>query len=45
MNDRKLGGDFMYINPFLAGVLATIGAELLLVVLFSLYIGWRDKKK
>ncbi len=35
----------MYINPFLAGILATLGTELLLIVLYSLYTVWRDKKK
>ena len=36
MNLQKLADDkedIMYINPFVAGVLATIGAELLIIVL------------
>ena len=36
MNLQKLVADkegTMYINPFVAGVLATIGAELLIIVL------------
>lgn len=35
----------MYINPFLAGILATIGTELLLVVVSTLYSTWKEKKK
>lgn len=34
----------MYINPFLVGVLGTIGTELLLIVLYAFYTVWRDKK-
>lgn len=35
----------MYINPIAVGVLGTIGAELLLVVLFAIYTVWRNKRK
>lgn len=28
----------MYINPFLAGVLATIGAEMLLMIAYALIV-------
>ena len=35
----------MYINPFLAGVLATIGAELALMLFSSLIIIFRGSKK
>ena len=42
---KRKEGDFMYINPFLAGILATIGTELCLVVLYATYTVWRDKRK
>lgn len=35
----------MYIDPFVAGILATIGTQLLLVVICSIYSVWRDKRK
>ncbi len=35
----------MYIDPFLAGILATIGAELLSAVVYAFYSGWRDGRK
>lgn len=35
----------MYINPFVAGILATIGTELLLIVFYALYTTWRGKRK
>jgi hypothetical protein len=35
----------MYINPFLAGVLATIGAELAIMFISSLIIIFRRSKK
>ena len=41
MNDQT-GGDSMYINPFLAGILFTILVEVVLIVLFSL---WKGGKK
>lgn len=34
----------MYINPFWAGVLATIGIEIALVLLFLFYAAWRSRK-
>ena len=35
----------MYINPFLAGVLSTIGVELVLVVAVSVYYALKTTKK
>lgn len=35
----------IYINPFVAGILATIIAEFLLALLYGVYLNWRDKKK
>ena len=35
----------MYINPFLAGVLATIGTELAAIVILSVVSYLKDKKK
>lgn len=35
----------MYINPFLAGVLATIFAEIALVVVMSFVLVYRGKKR
>ena len=34
----------MYINPFLAGVLATVGVELIALVVWSLVTAGRRKK-
>ena len=31
----------MYINPFAAGVIATIGVEMLLIIAYALIITWR----
>ena len=31
----------MYINPFVAGVLATIGVEMLLMIAYALIVTWR----
>lgn len=33
----------MYINPFLAGILATIGTELLLIVIVALILSGGDR--
>ena len=35
----------MYINPFVGGILCTIGVELLIVVLGALISIWRDKRR
>ncbi len=35
----------MYINPFLAGVLATIGVEMAVVLVGSLISVWKDGRK
>lgn len=35
----------MYVNPFLAGVLCTIGLELLFVVLWAILSSLNDKRK
>lgn len=34
----------MYINPFLAGVLATVGVELIVLVVYALVTAGRRKK-
>jgi len=35
----------MYINPFLAGILATIGVEFLIVVIAVFCAAWRCGRK
>ena len=34
----------MYINPFVFGVLATVGAEILALVLAAVWMFFREKK-
>lgn len=34
----------MWINPFVAGVLATIGVEMALLLIVSVYIAKKDRK-
>lgn len=34
----------MYINPFLAGVLATIFAEMIAVFAWALWCNWRSRR-
>lgn len=35
----------MYIDPFIAGILCVIGAELLCIVIGALISIWRDKRR
>lgn len=35
----------MYVSPFLCGVIATIGTEILLTIALAIYLSARGKKK
>ena len=34
----------MYINPFLAGILATLGVEVVIVIIIAIISTWGNKK-
>lgn len=34
----------MYINPFLAGILATLGVEVVIVIIIAIITTWGNKK-
>lgn len=34
----------MYVNPFACGVIATILAELAMVIIYGIYTDWKKKK-
>lgn len=34
----------MYINPFLAGILATVGVEVVIVIIIAIITTWGNKK-
>lgn len=34
----------MYINPFWCGVIATILAEVAMVIVYGIYIDWKKRK-
>lgn len=38
------GDKNMYINPFLAGVIATVGVEAAAALIMILYVAWRQGK-